>query len=69
MEKDVRCMYFIEIEYNDGTSFSFDVFVSGQEHEVVAHLMMITRGTLMASSGSRAVCYRSDGFDVCSYVK
>ena len=68
MEKKNESTYFVEIEYADNTSFSFDVTISGKEHEVMAHLMQITRGTLMASSGYRAICYRDDGFDVCSYI-
>lgn len=59
----------IEIEYNDNTGFSFEVTIEGKEHEIVANLLMITRGTLMVSSGHRAICYKNDGFELCSYVR
>lgn len=59
----------IEIEYRDGTGFTFEVTIEGKEHEIVANLLMITRGTLMASSGCKATCYKSDGFELCSYTR
>ena len=59
----------IEIEYSDESSFFFDVILEGEEHEFMAQLMMITRGTLMASSAARATAYNQDGFDVCAYKK
>lgn len=42
---------------------------TGEEHEIIASLLMITRGTLMASMACKAICYKPDGFEVCSYVK
>lgn len=61
--------FFVEVEYNDESSFSFEVHLEGSDSDVHANLMMITRGTLIASSGCKATAYRADGFDVCSYVK
>ena len=61
--------YFIEVVYDDESEFNFTVKIEGERHEVVAHLMQITRGTLMASSAKRAVCYNEDGFDVCAYIQ
>ena len=61
--------FWIEIEYKDASSFSFYVEIETSSSTCAAELEMITRGTLMASSGCRATCYNSDGFDVCSYVK
>lgn len=60
---------YIEIEYNDGTEFHFNVEVEGSECYKVAIILMITRGTLMASNGVRAVAYNEEGFDICSYIK
>lgn len=61
---------FVEIEYNDGSSFSFDVEShSEKEHEIIAEIMKITRGTLMASGATRATAYNSEGFEICSYIK
>lgn len=59
----------IFIEYNDESEFHFDVTIEGTESEIKANLMMITRGTLMASSGKKATCYNDDGFEICSYIK
>lgn len=59
----------IFVFYNDDSDFHFDVTIEGTPVEVEANLMMITRGTLMASSGHRAICYNSDGNDVCSYIR
>lgn len=61
--------FFVEVIYGDDSSFSFNVEMEGTDNEVIAQLMMITRGTLMASSAVRATAYRQDGFDVCSYCK
>lgn len=35
----------------------------------LALVMMITRGTLMASTAYKATAYDEEGFDICSYVK
>ena len=59
--------FFVEIIYNDDSEFNFTVELEGTDSEVMANLMMITRGTLMASSAHQATAYNEDGFDVCSY--
>lgn len=59
----------IFIEYGDGSGFNFDVSISGMEHEIVASLMMITRGTLIASNAVKATCYKPDGFELVQYVQ
>lgn len=69
MEKERNFKFNVCVSYNDDTEFNFDVSIDGRESSVVATMMMITRGTLMASSASRAVCYKEDGFDLCSYVR
>lgn len=61
--------FYVELEYNDKSTSGFYVRVEGAEHEYMALLFMITRGTLMASSAKIATCYNDNGFDVCSYVK
>lgn len=60
---------YIEIQYKDETEFHFNVEVEGKESEKLAIILMITRGTLMASSGVKAVAYNEEGFDICSYIK
>ena len=61
--------YFIEIVYNDDSSFSFEVTFPNEEDECRASLTMITRGTLMASGAHHATCYNEYGFDVCEFIK
>lgn len=69
MKKELKKV-FVEIEYNDGSSFSFDVEShSEKENEITAEIMMITRGTLMASGATRATAYNPEGFEICSYIK
>ena len=59
----------IEIEYNDTSSFTFEVSIDGEDYDVISHLQMITSGTLTASTGQKATCYTPDGFEVCSYIR
>lgn len=61
--------FFIEVLYEDESGFYFIVELEGSEHQMTAVLMVITRGTLMASNGCKATAYNEDGFDVCSYVR
>lgn len=59
----------IQLVYQDGSDMTFDVTMTGEEYEIVASLLMITRGTLMVSMACKATCYMLDGFEICSYVK
>lgn len=61
--------FYVELVYNDDSTNEFYVKVEGEEHEYMALLMMITRGTLMASSAKKATCYNDEGFYVFSYVR
>lgn len=68
IKKETMHRFLVEVEYADGTNFNFNVELEGIECHVVASLMQITRGTLMASSAYKATAYRSDGFPICSYI-
>ena len=57
------------LEYNDESEVWFDFESSESEHNAKATLLMVCRGTLMASSAKRIVAYNDEGFDICSYVK
>lgn len=59
----------VEIIYEDESSFNFDVELEGSWNTIQSELMMITRGTLMASTAVKAVAYNDEGFDVCSYIR
>lgn len=61
--------YYVEITYNDESTMDFEVTIEGTDSEIHCTLLMVTRGTLMASTGSRATAYNDQGFDVCSYVR
>lgn len=70
MEKISNSKVFIEIEYDDDSSFSFDVIShSEKESAILADIMRITRGTLMASNGNKGTAYNEEGFPICSYVR
>ena len=55
--------------YSDESEVNFEVKVEGKEHEYMATLMMIARGTLMASMAERINVYDDQGFDILAYVK
>lgn len=57
------------LTYSDDSECNFEVKVEGEEHEYMALLMMIARGTLMASMANRITVYNDQGWDVLSYVK
>lgn len=69
MKEDNKFTATIALEYSDESETTFEVSMTGQEFEVVGTLLMITRGTLQASIACKATCYRTDGFEICSYVK
>lgn len=59
----------IELTWKDKSSLNFKVEAEGGTPEIISTLMMITRGTLMASSAIKAICYNEEGFDVISYIQ
>lgn len=60
---------FLELEYNDGSTISFDVFPHSDGAHAVADVLMLSRGLLMASMGNKVTAYNSEGFEICSYIK
>lgn len=69
MEKEITTKVTIVLEYSDESETSFDVTMQGSECAIVGTLLMVTRGTLMASIAKKATCYKEDGFELCSYIK
>lgn len=59
----------IELTWKDESETMFNVEIDGKEHEVMAVLMWVTRGSLMASNAQKATAYNEEGFDVVSYIK
>ena len=69
MEKDKTHIFTVDVEYEDESGFMFEVKLEGKEHEIMAHIMQITRGTLMAANAYKATAYKTDGFEACAYIK
>lgn len=69
MKANDRDTVYVEVTYDDGSSYNFNVILEGTENEKLGNLMMITRGTLMASNASCAIAYNEEGFDIVSYRK
>lgn len=65
----MKTKFFISVEYSDDSEFSFNVEVDGTDSLIHAILMMITRGTLMASGAFKASCYDEKGCNVCAYYR
>lgn len=61
--------FLIRVIYNDHSEFSFSVTISGTKSGVMANMMMITRGTLMASNAKKIYCYDSEGDLEIAYYK
>lgn len=59
----------IELTWKDESETMFNVEIDGKEHEVMAVLMWVTRGSLMASNAQSVTAYNEEGFDVVSYIK
>lgn len=60
---------FIELEYQDGSTISFDVFPHYEGPHATADILMLSRGLLMASMGDKVTAWNSEGFEICSYIK
>ena len=59
----------IFLTYRDDSEVYFTFKCDEDKRKALATLMMVCRGTLMASSGVRITAYDEDGFDICSYIK
>lgn len=59
----------IILTYNDESEICFDVITREEPSKALADVMIITRGTLMASSAERAVAYNEESFEICAYQK
>lgn len=55
--------------YDDDSEVCFEFSCDAPENDALATLLMVCRGTLMASMACRIVAYNEDGFDICSYVR
>lgn len=55
--------------YEDDSEVCFTFECSDNEADALATLMMVCRGTLMASSAVKIIAYDDEGFDLCAYVR
>lgn len=69
-KKTQNSKVFVELEYNDESTMSFDLIPNAESsNDYQAIIMMVTRGTLMASMAVKVTAYNMDGFPIASYTK
>lgn len=61
--------YTMFLQYRNGSEVTVEIGVDGSPSDHLATVMMIARGTLMASMANKVIVYNSEGFDVISYIK
>lgn len=59
----------IFLTYRDDSEVCFTFECDEDKTHSLATLLMVCRGTLMASSANRVTAYNEEGFDICSYTK
>ncbi len=59
----------IFMTYSDDSYIFFEFSCDAPERDALALLMMVTRGTLMASIANSICAYDDQGFEICAYVK
>ncbi len=70
METIENSKVYVEVEYEDESSFSFDLVPNADSsNEYQGIVMMVTRGALLSSTGVKATAYNTDGFPIVQYVK
>lgn len=62
-------VYTMFLQYRDDSEVTIEIGLDGAPSEHLATLMMVARGTLMASMANKVIVYDSEGFDVISYIK
>ena len=59
----------IFLTYRDNSEVCFTYECNENENDALATLMMVCRGTLMASSAIKIVAYDEENIFICSYRK
>ena len=59
----------IFLTYRDDTEVCFTFECDEDRTHALATLLMVCRGTFMASAAKRVVAYNEEGFGICSYTK
>ena len=56
-------------EYEDDSEWNFDGEFEDSLKDSLANIMMVTRGTLMASMAIKGTAYNTEGFPICQYTR
>lgn len=59
----------IFMTYSDDSEVCFEFSCDAPDNDALALLMMVVRGTLMASMANKICAYDEDDFDICAYYK
>lgn len=59
----------IFLQYSDDSELCFEFNCDEEGRKPIALLLMVCRGTLMASMANKITAYDEDGFEYCSYIK
>lgn len=59
----------VSLTYSDNSEICFDFSCNAPETDALGLLLMVTRGTLMASMAKGVCAYDEDGFNICAYYK
>lgn len=59
----------IFLSYRDGSEVCFTYECVESMNKALGTLMMVCRGTLMASSAKKVVAYDEGGINICAYKK
>lgn len=59
----------IFLTYEDDSEICFTFECDEDKGHALGTLMMVCRGTLMASMANSITAYNEEGFDICSYTK
>lgn len=59
----------IFLTYSDDSEVCFNFQSDESKEHALATLLMVCRGTLMASSATSITAYNEEGFEYCKYMK
>lgn len=65
----MKLKFVLELEWNDKSNVFAEISLEGQNHEIMAVLMWVSRGALMASNADRAIVWNDEGYEICAYQK
>lgn len=57
------------LTYRDDSEVHFQFDCDASDNDALATLLMVCRGTLMATMAVKITAYNEEGFEYCSYIK